>query len=200
MNPFSQKRFFHTAVGLAVALFIGEVILGVIGNPVQDVYRGTVSIGEEYGKNMLINDVEMSVDIPSNRSILRAPIWAERGDINITFTGNGVDAMKKLGYSVEQSKGESYVQLSCTVRNSITKGYWASYARYFELVFTSDSPCKSMKMGATNFDKFEVFTTAPSGVPIFAHLNRDSRVGIIQRLIMRFNYKTTNYGGEDTFR
>lgn len=200
MNPFSRKRFLQTAIGLSIVMLIIELWTGFYRNPIPDVYRGSVHIGQESGKNLLIKDVEVTLDIPNGGYFFSPPSWAERGDVNISFSGKGVDSMKKLGFKIEQADDNHYVNMSCNVVNSKTETYGIWQARVFDLSFARDSQCKAMEMIAKDFDNFEIVTKSPSGMPIYAKLERDSRIGIIQQLVMRFNYSPNNYGGSDTFR
>lgn len=200
MNPFSRKRFLQTAIGLSVVMLIIEVWSGFYRNPIPDVYRGSIHMGQEHGKNLLIKDVEVTLNIPSGGYFFSPPSWIGRSDVNINLSGKGVDSMKKLGFKIEQEDGDHYVNMSCNVVDSKTATYGIWQARVFDLSFARNSQCKDMEMIAKDFDNFEIVTKSPSGMPIYAKLERDSRIGIIQQLVMRFNYSPNNYGGSDTFR
>lgn len=200
MNPFSPKRFLQTAIGLSVVMVIIEVWSGAYRDPIPDMYRGNVHMGKEHGENMMIKDVEMTVDISKGGLLFHVPSWVGRGDVNIRFSGEGAKAMNRLGFKVEQGDSGPYINLSCNVikSKSDTFGLWK--ARVFKLSFARDSQCKDMELIAKDFDKFEIVTKSPSGMPIYGKLERDSRIGIIQQLVMRFNFRPSNYGSSDTFR
>lgn len=200
MNPFSPKRFLQTAIGLSIVMLIIEVWSGFYRNPIPDFYRGSIHIGQEHGKNMHVKDVEVILSIPSGGFFFNPPSLIGDSDVNINLSGKGVDFMKKLGFKIEQEDGDHYVNMSCNVVDSKTAAYGLSMVRVFNLSFRRDSQCKAMEMVAKDFDKFEITTNSPSGMPIYFKLERDSRIGIIQQLIMRLTYSPNNYGGSDTFR
>lgn len=197
MNPFALKRFAQTFFGLAIVLTICEILVGYYRDPIPDIYRGEIYIGEKYNK-VLVKDIAVTLEIAQKGMIFGARPYFMTHGLRINLDGENANLFEKFGLKTTKIDEEYRAYLLCDIGNTETDTYSKGYIRYLELRFTKDSTCQPALLGALNFDDLELTTKTPSGTPIFMKLKRDSHIGIIQRTVLRLNYDPNDYGSRST--
>lgn len=197
-----KKRTFKQAASVLVGFWvIAEVVLGFVRNPLDDQFTGSVGIIN--GSKIANVDATMTLDmLEKGFTINKRPEIYNTG-VRLTFDGKDVATLTSLGLPnqfVENQDRWQYQQGFCELNGVKTEGAGPSAnpekpsMQRGVLTFTSSSEgCMPFVVAITDFDHIE-FSTYQRGYSferknvVYASLERDSRLSLIQRTIMRMRF------------
>lgn len=196
-----KRTFKQAASALVVFWVIAEVVMGFIRNPIDDRFTGSVAIIN--GTKAKHIDSAMTLDmLDSGFLINKRPEIYETG-VRFTFEGKDVPALNALGLRNNFVMSEDhwrysdgFCQLTGVKTDSLSMGLNPESRLMQRGILTFESKgegCMAFNVAITDFDHIE-FTTYkrglyPDGV-IYANLERDSRLSLIQRTIMRMRFES----------
>lgn len=196
-----KRTFTQAASALVVFWVIAEVVMGFVRNPLDDQFKGSVAIINGPKANHV--DATMTLDmLEAGFVINKRPDVYETG-VRLTFDGNDVPALNALGLQknfVENENRWKYTQGYCELTgiqtDPLSNGLNPQdlHTQRAKLTFVSEGDgCMAFKVAITDFDHIEFSTYKPGLYPegvIYASLDRDSRLSLIQRTIMRMRFES----------
>lgn len=197
-----KKRTFTQAASAVVVFWvIAEVVMGFVRNPLDDQFKGKVAIINGAKANHI--DATMTLDmLDSGFLINKRPGIAETG-VRLTFDGKDVPTLNALGLPnnfVESEKRWQYksgfCQLTGVRTDPLSNGLNPEnlHTQRAKLTFVSKGDgCMAFNVAISDFDHVEFTIYKPGLYPngvIYASLDRDSRLSLIQRTIMRMRFNS----------
>lgn len=197
-----KKRTFKQAAVILITFWVlADIVLGFVRNPLDDQFKGSVGIIN--GNKIEHIDATMTLDmLEKGFTINRRPGIYETG-AHLTFEGKDSQTLLALGLPsnfVESDERWQYKQGFCQltgIKSSSSSNGLNPQDRHIQrgvLTFNSKGEgCMAFNVAITDFDHVE-FTNYTPGYSfdyknvVYANLERDSRLGFIQRTIMRMRF------------
>lgn len=198
-----KKRTFKQAASVVVGFWlIAEVVIGFIRNPIDDRFTGSVAIINGAKANHI--DVAMTLDMLEGGFVInKRPEVENNTGVRLAFEGKDVQALHALGLQENFVLSENHWKFKdgfCQLEGFRNNGASAGLnpqdlnMQRADLTFTSSGKgCMAFNVAITDFDHVEFSTYKPGLFPsgvIYAKLERDSRLNLIQRTIMRMRFES----------
>ena len=197
-----KKRTFKQAAVILITFWVlADIVLGFVRNPLDDQFKGSVGIIN--GNKIEHIDATMTLDmLEKGFTINRRPGIYETG-AHLTFEGKDAQTLLALGLPsnfVESEDRWQYKQGFCQltgIKSSSSSNGLNPQDRHIQrgvLTFNSKGEgCMAFNVAITDFDHVEFTIYKPGLYPngvIYASLDRDSRLSLIQRTIMRMRFNS----------
>lgn len=195
-----KVRKFSSAAAILIALWVtSDIFLGFFRNPLDDQFTGSVAIINGAKANHI--DATMTLDMLDSGFVINKRPDIDETGVRLTFDGKDVATLNALGLQnnfVESENRwqykEGYCQLTGVRTDSLSNGLNPEnlHTQRAKLTFVSKGEgCMAFNVAITDFDHIEFSTYKPGLYPdgvIYASLDRDSRLSLIQRTIMRMRF------------
>lgn len=193
-------RTFSSAAAILIAFWVlADIVMGFVRNPLDDRFTGSVAIINGAKANHI--DATMTLDMLEKGFTINKRPDIDNTGVRFTFDGNDVPALNALGLQnnfVESENRwqykEGFCELNGVKTDSLAMGLNPenTHVQRAKLTFTSSGVgCMAFNVAITDFDHIEFSTYRPGIMPsgvIYASLERDSRLSLIQRTIMRMRF------------
>ncbi|WP_408601898.1 hypothetical protein [Pseudomonas sp. PLMAX] len=197
------RKFSSAAAILVTVWVLTDIVLGFVRNPLDDQFTGNVGIIN--GNKIAQVDATMTLDmLEKGFTINRRPGIYNTG-VRLSFEGKDAQTLTALGLPNQFVPNEDswkyeqgFCQLSGIKTEGASPGITPEHPRmnYGRFTFTSSTEgCMPFIVAMTDFDHIE-FSTYQRGYlfdrknVIYGSLERDSRVSLIQRTIMRMRFNS----------
>lgn len=193
------RKFSSAAVILIAFWVLADIVLGFVRNPLDDQFTGSAAIINGAKANHI--DATMTLDMLDSGFVINKRPDIDETGVRLTFDGKDVATLNTLGLQnnfVESENRwqykEGYCQLTGVRTDSLSNGLNPEnlHTQRAKLTFVSKGEgCMAFNVAITDFDHIEFSTYKPGLYPdgvIYASLDRDSRLSLIQRTIMRMRF------------
>jgi hypothetical protein len=193
-------RKFSSAAAILVAFWVlSDIVFGFVRNPLDDQFTGSVGIVNRLTIEHI--DATMTLDMLEKGFMINTRPDIYNTGVRLTFDGKDAATLTAMGLPnnfVESEDRWKYHQGFCELNgvrtnpqsNGLNPENW--HTQRALLTFTSSGEgCMAFNVAITDFDHIEFSTYQPGLVSknvVYASLERDSRLSLIQRTIMRMRF------------